>query len=134
MERLLPTVPDTELCKEEKQEMNKIKVLKIDKDCFVSKDWLQGYLKTMLLICRAHNVAVTCVKICASQKKGQHFYIWIEPEIDSTTAVRLQYLLGDDSQRVDCCRARIASCLDEWNKLFEVAGRRLRTIYRASTP
>jgi hypothetical protein len=44
----------------------------------------------------------------------------------------LQWLLGDDSQRVGFNRARIESGLNEWNKLFEVVGRRLTTIYRAA--
>jgi CBS-domain-containing membrane protein len=42
----------------------------------------------------------------------------------------LQFILGDDAQRVDFNRARIESDLAEWNKLFEVTGRRLKTIYR----
>ena len=112
--------------------VNKMNLLKVDKDCFVDEDWIQGYIETIVQICKAHGVTVICIKMCASEKKGQHFYIWINPEVDARIAVYLQYLLGDDSQRVDCCRARVESGLNEWNKLFEVAGRRLRTIYRFS--
>ena len=133
MERLPTAIQKTELRKEEAQEMtmDKISVLKIDKDLFVDKDWLQGYIETVCQICRAHGVRVTRIKMCASRKKGQHFYIWIRPKVDATVAVYLHWLLGDDCQRVDYCRARVASGLNEWNKLFEVAGRRLRTVYTA---
>ena len=132
MERLPTAIQKTELRKEEAQEMtmDKISVLKIDKDLFVDKEWLQGYIETVCQICRAHGVTVTWIKMCASRKKGLHFYISINPELDAAFAVYLQFLLGDDSQRVDYCRARVDSGLNEWNKLFELAARRLRTVYR----
>jgi hypothetical protein len=107
-------------------------LLKIDKDCFVDKEWLQGYVETIVQICRAYGVKVACIKMCSSQKKGLHFYVWIKPAVESAFANYLQWLLGDDCQRVDFNRARIDSDLNEWNKLFEVAGRRLRTVYKQS--
>ena len=51
-------------------------------------------------------------------------------QTDADLANQLQWLLGDDCQRVDFNRARIDSGLDEWSKLFEVPYVRLRTIYR----
>lgn len=109
--------------------LDKIGVLKIDKDCFISRQWMREYVETICQICKSKHVTVTCIKMSASRKKGLHFYISITPEIEAALAVYLQFLLGDDSQRVDYCRARVDSQLNEWNKLFEVAGRRLKTIY-----
>jgi hypothetical protein len=54
---------------------------------------------------------------------GRHYYIHIDP------ANRLQYLLGDDANRVDYNQARINSGLPEWNKLFETVGRQIRIVY-----
>ena len=109
--------------------LSKTNLLKIDKDCFVSKKWLQGYVKTIVQICEAHGVTVVLIRMCHSRKKGLHFYIQISPEIDARLANYLQWLIGDDCQRVDFNRARIGSSLNEWNKLFEEPERRLRTIY-----
>ena len=44
-------------------------------------------------------------------------------------ANRVQWLLRDDCQRVDYNRARIESGLNEWNKLFEVSGKKPRILY-----
>ena len=65
-----------------------------------------------------------------SKKKGFHLYIKIKPAIEPKKANFLQWLFGDDSLRVNFNQARIKSGLVEWNKLFEVVGRRLKTIYR----
>lgn len=109
--------------------LTKISVLKIDKDCFVDKDWLEDYVRTVVAICRSFGVTVESVKMCPSKRHGLHFYISIIPPVEAGLANRLQWLLGDDSRRVDFNRARIESGLVEWNKLFEVAGRMLRTVY-----
>ena len=108
--------------------------LKIDKDCFVDKDWILDYLDVITITCALFGVTVEYVGMCRSKSKGLHFYITINPDIDAKLANRLQFLLGDDARRVDFNRARIGSRLQEWNKLFEVEGRRLRTIYRNSEP
>ena len=81
MERLPTAIQKTELRKEEAQEMtmDKISVLKIDKDLFVDKDWLQGYIDTICRVCKAQEITVTWIKMCASRKKGLHFYISINP-------------------------------------------------------
>ena len=104
--------------------------LKIDKDCFVDRQWIEDYVDLVVSVCKKFGVTVLSVKRCNSRRKGVHFYIRIRPQIDATLANRLQWLLGDDSKRVDFNRARIESGLNEWNKLFEVVGRKLRTIYR----
>ena len=107
--------------------------MKIDKDCFVDRDWIENYIHVVLIpVCRSFGVAVKSVKMCSSKRKGLHFYIEISPPIEASLANQLQWLLGDDSARVDFNRARIESSLNEWNLLFEVAGRRLRTVYQAS--
>jgi len=107
-----------------------VSVLKIDKDCFIDHDWLEDYMRLIVRTCRLHDVTVLSVKMCRSRRKGFHLYIEITPAIDSELANRLQWLLGDDCQRVDFNRARIRSGLNEWNKLFEEPRRRLRTIYK----
>lgn len=53
----------------------------------------------------------------------------IDPPINAQTANNLQYLLGDDSKRFAFNQARIESGLVGWNKLFEVAERKLRTVH-----
>lgn len=109
---------------------DRVPVLKIDKDCFVDPTWLSDYIALILRICRRYNVSVKSIRMTRSKSKGQHFYIQIEPSVEPELANRLQWLLGDDCQRVDFNRARIRSHLPEWNKLFEELGRKLRTIYR----
>jgi hypothetical protein len=113
--------------------VDKTTLLKIDKDCFVSEDWIRGYVNTIIQICKAHGVEVIWIRICRSERKGLHFYIMITPAIDADQANYLQWLLGDDCQRVDFNRAGIQSNFAEWNKLFEVAERRPRTIYKAAS-
>jgi len=104
--------------------------LKIDKDCFVDKQWIQNYVDLILSECRRFNITILSIRMCNSRRKGLHFYIKVSPPIDADLANQLQWLLGDDCQRVDFNRARIDSGLDEWSKLFEVPHVRLRTIYR----
>src|SRR5665648_37541 len=108
----------------------RVDLLKVDKDCFVDKEWIDAYVKVIVQTCRSYDVLVQTIKMCNSRKKGLHFYIKIHPSVEPERANLLQFLLGDDCLRVNFNRARIASGLLEWNKLFEVAGRRLKTIYR----
>lgn len=111
------------------EDVDKIRILKIDKDCFVDEDWLRDYLNLLVVpICQSYNINMLSVRMCPSRKKGFHLYIEIDPPIEPDLANRLQWLLGDDCQRVDFNRARIRSGLREWNKLFEEPDRRLRTI------
>ena len=110
--------------------VDKVSVLKIDKDCFVDRQWLEDYMRLIVRTCQLHGVTVLSVKKCRSRRKGFHLYIEITPAVESELANRLQWLLGDDSARVDFNRARIRSGLNEWNKLFEEPRRRLRTIYK----
>jgi len=107
-------------------------LLKIDKDCHVDCDWIEDYIRLVLTVACWFHVAVNSIKTCNSRRKGLHFYIEINPPVNAQQANRLQWLLGDDCQRVDFNRARIESGLAEWSKLFERANVRLRTIYHAS--
>jgi len=109
--------------------VDRVSVLKIDKDSFVNPRWMQDYLHLVLNTCREYGIRVVSVKKILSERRGIHFYIEITPPVEARVANRLQWLLGDDSRRVDFNRARIESGLNEWNKLFEIAGRRPRTIY-----
>ena len=109
---------------------NQLNVLKVDKDCFVDRAWIDAYIEVIMQICSNHDLTVRVIKMCNSKKKGLHFYILVSPAIDSELANMIQWLLGDDCRRVDFNRARIESGLTEWNKLFEVPMRRLKTIYK----
>ena len=51
--------------------------LKIDKDCFVDKQWIEDYIKLITSVCKKFGVTVQSIKMCNSQKKGLHFYIKI---------------------------------------------------------
>jgi len=110
--------------------VGEVSVLKIDKDFNLHRDWMRDYLWLILTICQRYKVNVVSVRICNSRRKGQHFYIQITPPVEAELANKLQMLLGDDCQRVAFNQARIASGLNEWNKLFEEPGTRLRTIYQ----
>jgi hypothetical protein len=112
--------------------VDKTSELKIDKDCFVDGAWVNYYVQVIVSTCQSFRVKVESIRMCNSRKKGLHLYIKISPPIEPSKANMLQWLLGDDSARVDFNRARIESGLEEWNKLFEIAGRRLKTIYTAN--
>ena len=109
---------------------SKIDELKIDKDCFVAKEWMDYHTELIVRECTKNGVIVESIKKCNSKKKGFHLYIKIKPAIEPKDANFLQWLFGDDSLRVNFNNARIESGLLEWNKLFEVPHRRLRTIYK----
>ncbi len=86
--------------------LDKISVLKIDVDCIVSRDWLQDWIRLVVIpTCRALGVSVLTVDIGQSQHKGFHTYIKINPPVHSELANRLQFLLGDDRHRVSLNRA-----------------------------
>ncbi|MBN1357569.1 hypothetical protein JW988_02260 [Candidatus Bathyarchaeota archaeon] len=111
------------------RESEEVSELKIDKDCFPDEDWIPFYVNVITKTCSDFSVTVNSISVCESKKKGLHFYIRIKPAINSELANMLQWLLGDDSRRVDFNRARVKSGLKEWNKLFEVRENVLRTIY-----
>lgn len=112
--------------------VDRVSVLKIDKDSFVKRHWIQDYLRLVLNSCHEYGIRVVSVEKTLSEHRGIHFYIEITPPVEAEFANRLQWLLGDDSRRVDFNRARIESGLNEWNKLFERPNARPRTVYRAS--
>jgi hypothetical protein len=111
--------------------MPKTSTLKIDKDCVAKKQWIRDYLQLILAVCKRFKVRVDTIRMCPSARKGQHFCVDITPPVSAKLANRIQYLLGDDCQRVAFNQARIESGLAEWNKLFARSNVRLRTIYRS---
>jgi hypothetical protein len=113
--------------------MSKVDVLKIDKDCHVDQSWVQNYVRVVRSICHMKRVNVASIEMSQS-KRGMHFYIGVQPRVDSEIASRLQWLLGDDCRRVDYNRARIRSHYPDWNKLFERIGQRFVTLYRFKVP
>ena len=101
-------------------QLDKVSVLKVDIDCVVSRDWLQDWIRLVVVpVCKAREVTILSVGISPSQHKGFHAYIHINPHVHPQLANRLQFLLGDDRHRVSLNRARIWAGLNEWNKLFE---------------
>ncbi|MGA2627601.1 MAG: hypothetical protein ABSF63_11185 [Candidatus Bathyarchaeia archaeon] len=109
----------------------RIDTLMIDKDCVVSSKWLQDYVRTVIIpVCQDHGVKVLFVKYNLSRRKGFHLRIRITPSVHPKVANRLQFLLGDDAERVSKNRARIRVGLPNWNKLFEKEHVSLRTLYR----
>ena len=113
--------------------LKKQDLLKVDKDCMVPRKWLLDYVhKIVLPTCGLCGITVLWVKCCPSERKGLHIYIKITPTVSAVLALELQYLLGDDGQRVSLNRARMRAGFDDWNKLFERTGTVLRTIYRNS--
>ena len=93
--------------------VNMVDELKIDKDCHVDKQWIKHYVHLIVSVCKKFGLRVLSIKKCNSKSKGIHFYIAIEPSIDANLANQIQWLLGDDSNRVDFNRARIEQALRE---------------------
>jgi hypothetical protein len=122
-------VSKTHNCQASSQ-LPKTALLKIDKDCMADGQWIKDYRRLIRTICKWFKVKVNRIRMCPSAHKGQHFRVDITPPISARLANRIQYLLGDDCQRVAFNQARIESGLVEWNKLFERSNVRLRTIYR----
>jgi hypothetical protein len=79
-----------------------------------------------------HHESVEWIKATRT-RHGRHYYIKIDPPVSAKTANNLQYLLGDDANRVDYNRARINSGLAPWNRLFESLGRKMVTLYRCKS-
>ena len=46
--------------------------LKLDKDCMIDKEWLDGYVRAIVQICWSYGVKVNCIKKCYSSK---NYYI-----------------------------------------------------------
>ena len=113
--------------------MESVNILKVDKDCHVDKHWISDFIRLAVTVCQWHRLRVLSIMMSRSRRKGLHFYIHVAPPVDADLANRLQWILGDDCQRVDCNRARIESGLKEWNKLFEEVGRLLMRIYDGRT-
>ena len=108
----------------------KIRTLKIDKDCIISRDLLQDWIRFVVLpTCRACGVTVLSVVTCPSPRKGFHVYAEISPPVQAELAWRLQFLLGDDCRRVSLNRARLRAGFSGWNKLFEREGAKPRVVY-----
>lgn len=103
-------------------------MLKIDKDCHVSSRLEREYVRQSIAILRKHHLRGPTINATRTHH-GRHYYIKIDPPVEAHTANNLQYLLGDDAKRVSYNAARINSGLEEWNKLFEAVGRKLKTLY-----
>lgn len=108
----------------------KMRTLKIDKDCVVSRDLVRDWVRLVVLPnCRAYGVTVLSVATCPSPRKGFHVYVEITPPIHAELAWRLQFLLGDDCRRVSLNRARWRAGFSDWNKLFEMVGAKSIVVY-----
>ena len=115
--------------------LTKISVLKIDKDCTISRDLMQDWIRLVIIpTCRAYGVTVLSVAVCPSPRKGFHVYLEVAPPVHAELAWRLQFLLGDDCRRVSLNRARWRAGFSGWNKLFEEAEAKLTSIYLNENP
>jgi hypothetical protein len=111
--------------------LSEISVLKLDKDCIVSRSLMQEWIRVVVIpTCKAHGVTVLSVAVCPSPRKGFHVYVEITPPVHAELAWRLQFLLGDDCRRVSLNRARLRAGFSDWNKLFEAVGTKPTTIYK----
>jgi hypothetical protein len=112
-------------------QMPKTSTLLIDVDMVVNRHWMPYYILLILTVCGWFKVQVYRIRMSPSAHKGQHFRVDIRPVVSARLANLIQFLSGDDCQRVAFNQARIESGLAEWNKLFERSNVRLRTIYRS---
>src|SRR5208337_2581874 len=108
--------------------VDKLSILKIDRDCFVDSAWIRNYAFVIVTICKMFDVTVEWIKATRSRKKGNHFYVKVRPALEPNFCNQLCYLLGDDALRVDRNRARIEAGFNAWSKLFERPNARLRAI------
>lgn len=53
--------------------MNKISLLKIDKDCLVDRSWIRDYVHVILTVCRLNHIKVNSVEICRSTNTSSVF-------------------------------------------------------------
>lgn len=96
----------------------------------ISRDLLQDWIRLVLIpTCRAYDVTVLSVITFPSPRKGFHAYVEIIPPIHAETAWRLQFLVGDDCQRVSLNRARLRAGFGGWNKLFEEPNVKPTTVF-----
>jgi hypothetical protein len=120
----------TTRCTMTNKRLAKISLLKIDKDCVISRSLMQDWIRLVVIpTCRAYGVTVLSVSTCPSPRKGFHLYTEITPPVHAEIAWRLQFLLGDDCRRVSLNRARWRAGFSGWNKLFERVGVRTRMLY-----
>ena len=77
----------------------KVQVLKIDLDIKPPEDWLNEWLETRRLILFSKGLDVA--KIYRHEtERGWHIWIHLSQPISFDEAMKLQFLLGDDHQRV----------------------------------
>jgi hypothetical protein len=107
----------------------KVKVLKIDKDCYIDPDLNREYLQTIIANCKKKRRKVLWIKQ-SETPHGRHYEVRIHPPMEPHAANNLQLLCGDDAKRYAFNRARIKSKLVGWNKLWWYPHSRLRTVYR----
>jgi hypothetical protein len=112
-------------------QLDKVSVLKIDKDCIISRDWLNDWVRIVVIpTVKSYALTVLSIAVGPSQHKGFHAYVKIRPPVHPELANRIQFLLGDDCHRVSLNRARIWAGLNEWDKLFEPMKTKPKVVYR----
>ena len=96
-----------------------LSVCKIDKDLVVSKRWHHDWKRFVVEpVCEHFGVKVLSMKVTPSVKKGFHVRIFLNRKLRATRLNEIEYLLGDDCQRVSLNRARIKAGLRDWDLLF----------------
>jgi hypothetical protein len=77
----------------------KTSILKIDLDVKPPEEWLQEWIETRKLILFAKGLDVTKIYKHPTEK-GWHFWFHLSHPISFDEAIKLQFILGDDQQRV----------------------------------
>lgn len=76
-----------------------ISYLKIDLDVKPPKTWLNEWIKTRKLILKHYNYNI--IKVVKHETEhGWHIWFHIEGKIPFNEIIKLQFILGDDHQRV----------------------------------
>lgn len=111
--------------------MNPHSVLKIDKDLMIDEDWLEHWIKLVIRpVAKRFGARVRRVQVHDSLHKGFHTIVTLDRLLPPNVENELQFLMGDDSVRVSLNRARIASGLQEWNKLWAEPDWHFETVYK----
>jgi len=99
-------------------------VLKLDVDFKMDKELLRKFVDTRFAILKHLGYHVVEIK-AVETKRGYHFWVHLSENLNARERCELQFLLGDDINRVKYNFLRLnAKCFDEFNALFSVKVKR----------
>ena len=50
--------------------IDKVPLLKIDRDCFVDGDWMRNYTRVIVATCKMFGLTVESIRVSRSKRKG----------------------------------------------------------------